>query len=89
MTQVKDTIRNGVDTETLFATLAKAFVGEAAARVVERALALSGGADYLNASPLGRAYRDVRAGSFMHPLGANRTYDYLAGVALGERPALH
>ena len=60
------------------AQAAKAFVGEAAARVVERALALSGGAGYVNGSPLARAYRDVKAGSFMHPLGANRAYDYLA-----------
>jgi alkylation response protein AidB-like acyl-CoA dehydrogenase len=71
------------------AQAAKAFVNEAAARVVERALALSGGAGYVNGSPLARAYRDVRAGSFMHPLGANRAYDYLAHVALGEHAELH
>jgi alkylation response protein AidB-like acyl-CoA dehydrogenase len=71
------------------AQTAKAFVNEAAARVVERALALSGGAGYVNGSPLARAYRDVRAGSFMHPLGANRAYDYLAHVALGEPAELH
>jgi alkylation response protein AidB-like acyl-CoA dehydrogenase len=71
------------------AQAAKAFVGEAAARVVDRALALSGGAGYLNGSPLARAYRDVRAASFMHPLGANRAYDYLARVALGEPAPLH
>ena len=71
------------------AQAAKAFVNEAAARVVDRALALSGGAGYLNGSPLARAYRDVKAGSFMHPLGANRAYDYLAHVALGEQPSLH
>jgi alkylation response protein AidB-like acyl-CoA dehydrogenase len=64
-------------------------VGEAAARIVDRALALSGGAGYLNGSPLARAYRDVKAGSFMHPLGANRAYDYLAQVALGEHASLH
>jgi alkylation response protein AidB-like acyl-CoA dehydrogenase len=68
---------------------AKAFVNEAAARIVDRALALSGGAGYLNGSPLARAYRDVKAGSFMHPLGANRAYDYLAHVALGEETSLH
>ena len=68
---------------------AKAFVNEAAARIVDRALALSGGAGYLNGSPLARAYRDVKAGSFMHPLGANRAYDYLAHVALGEQASLH
>ncbi len=70
------------------AQAAKAFVGEAAARIVDRALALSGGAGYRGGSPLARAYRDVKAGSFMHPLGANRAYDYLAHVALGEQPLL-
>jgi len=67
---------------------AKAFVGDAAGRVVDRALALSGGAGYLNGSPLARAYRDVRAGAFMHPLGANRAYGFLARTALGLRPQL-
>jgi L-evernosamine nitrososynthase len=71
------------------AQAAKAFVNEAAARIVDRALALSGGAGYLNGSPLARAYRDVKAGSFMHPLGANRAYDYLALAALGEHTSLH
>jgi L-evernosamine nitrososynthase len=71
------------------AQAAKAFVNEAAARIVDRALALSGGAGYLNGSPLARAYRDVKAGTFMHPLGASRAYDHLAHVALGEQPALH
>ncbi len=71
------------------AQAAKAFVNEAAARVVDRALALSGGAGYVNGSALARAYRDVRAGSFMHPLGANRAYDYLGQVALGEQASLH
>jgi alkylation response protein AidB-like acyl-CoA dehydrogenase len=71
------------------AQAAKAFVNDAAARIVERALALSGGAGYVNGSPLARAYRDVKAGTFMHPLGANRAYDYLAHVALGEQPSLH
>jgi alkylation response protein AidB-like acyl-CoA dehydrogenase len=71
------------------AQAAKAFVNEAAARIVDRALALSGGAGYINGSPLARAYRDVKAGSFMHPLGANRAYDYLANVALGEPAELH
>jgi alkylation response protein AidB-like acyl-CoA dehydrogenase len=71
------------------AQAAKAFVNEAAVRIVDRALALSGGAGYVNGSPLARAYRDVKAGSFMHPLGANRAYDYLGRVALGEEAALH
>jgi alkylation response protein AidB-like acyl-CoA dehydrogenase len=67
----------------------KVFVSEAAARVVDRALALSGGAGYRSGHPLARAYRDVRAGSFMHPLGANRAYELVADVALGREPALH
>ena len=71
------------------AQAAKAFVNAAAARIVDRALALSGGAGYLNGHPLARAYRDVRAGSFMQPLGANRAYDLLGDVALGRVPALH
>ena len=68
---------------------AKAFVSEGAVRIVDRALALSGGAGYLNGSPLARAYRDVRATAFMHPLGANRAYDYLGQVAAGHQPSLH
>ena len=45
--------------------------------------------DTVNGSPLARAYRDVKAGSFMHPLGPNRAYDHLGRVALGEASALH
>jgi hypothetical protein len=60
---------------------AKVFIGEAAVRIVDRALALSGGAGYLNGSPLARAYRDVRAMPFMHPLGANRAYAFLGQLA--------
>lgn len=67
---------------------AKTFVNVAATRVVDRALELSGGAGYLNGSPLARAYRDVRAGAFMHPLGANRAYEFLGDVALGRPHAL-
>ena len=70
------------------AQAAKAFVGQAAERVVTRALELSGGAGYLNGHPLARAYRDVKAGSFMHPLGANRAYDLIADLVLGREPEL-
>ena len=56
---------------------------------MDRALALSGGAGYVSGSPLARAYRDVRASAFMHPLGANRAYDYLARIVLGGAPSLH
>jgi alkylation response protein AidB-like acyl-CoA dehydrogenase len=68
---------------------AKAFIGETAVRIVDRALALSGGAGYLNGSPLARAYRDVRATAFMHPLGANRAFTFLAELAVGREPSLH
>ena len=79
------------ETAALFAETqaAKTFVNEASARIVERALALSGGAGYLNGHPLARAYRDVRAGGFMHPLGANRAYELLGDVALGRDLVLH
>jgi alkylation response protein AidB-like acyl-CoA dehydrogenase len=66
----------------------KAFLNEVATRIVDRALALSGGAGYLSGSILARAYRDVRAGAFMHPLGANRAYELIGQVALGLEPAL-
>jgi L-evernosamine nitrososynthase len=52
-------------------------------------MAASGGAGYLNGHPLARAYRDVRAGSFMHPLASNRAYEFLVDVALGREVALH
>jgi alkylation response protein AidB-like acyl-CoA dehydrogenase len=71
------------------AQAAKTYVCDAGVRVVDRALALSGGAGYLNGHPLARAYRDVRAGAFMHPLGANRAYELVGEVALGREPALH
>ena len=78
------------DITALFAEgqAAKTFVTDACARVVDRALSLSGGAGYLNGSLLARAYRDVRAGAFMHPLGANRAYSFLADIALGRAASL-
>ena len=68
---------------------AKLFVGGAAIRIVDRALAMSGGAGYLNGSPLARAYRDVRAMPFMHPLGANRGYVFVGQLATRQEPTLH
>jgi alkylation response protein AidB-like acyl-CoA dehydrogenase len=64
----------------------KTHINEAASRVCDRALALSGGAGYMAGHPLAKAWRDARAGAFMHPLGANRAYDLLARTALGVRP---
>jgi alkylation response protein AidB-like acyl-CoA dehydrogenase len=71
------------------AQAAKAVTGDAAVRIVDRSLALSGGAGYMSHHPLSRAYRDVRAAAFMHPLGANRAFDFLARVALGREPSLN
>ena len=65
---------------------AKAHLNDAATRITDRALALSGGAGYMNGHPLSKAWRDVRAGAFMHPLGANRVHDFLARTALGLEP---
>ena len=86
-----DESRGCMDVTELFAEAqaAKAFLNQAAQRVVDRALALSGGAGYLNGHVLGRAYRDVRAGAFMHPLGANLEYALLGDVVHGHEPALH
>jgi alkylation response protein AidB-like acyl-CoA dehydrogenase len=82
------------DDETVIALFtegqaAKTLVNEAAGRIVDRALTLSGGAGYLSSHPIARAYRDVRAGSFMHPLGSSRAYDFVGRVALGLEPSLH
>jgi L-evernosamine nitrososynthase len=70
------------------AQAAKTFVNGISQRIVDRAMTLSGGAGYRNAHPLSRAYRDVRAGAFMHPLGANRAHDLIGRVALGLDLAL-
>ncbi len=78
------------ETATIFAEVqaAKTFVNEVAVRVVDRALTLSGGAGYMTKDPLSRAYRDVRAGAFMQPLGSVRAYDFIGQVALGLPPTL-
>jgi len=65
---------------------AKAFINAAAVRIADRAMAMAGGAGYMNGAPLARAYRDARAGAFMHPLGANVAMDYLGSQALGLQP---
>jgi alkylation response protein AidB-like acyl-CoA dehydrogenase len=65
---------------------AKAFINAAAVRIADRAMAMAGGAGYMNGTPLARAYRDARAGAFMHPLGANVVLEYLGSQALGIQP---
>jgi alkylation response protein AidB-like acyl-CoA dehydrogenase len=66
----------------------KTFVNEASARLVDRALALVGGAAFRSGHPIARAYRDVRAGAFMNPLASGRAYELIGQVALGLRVSL-
>jgi alkylation response protein AidB-like acyl-CoA dehydrogenase len=65
----------------------KTLLNETAVRVVDRALALAGGSGSRAGDPLAKAWRDVRAGSFMHPIGANRVGAFLARHELGLEPA--
>ena len=63
--------------------LAKRQVVVAAIEVVNLAMDLLGGRSYFRSSPLERAYRDVRAGTF-HPLPPEATLTYAGKVALGD-----
>jgi L-evernosamine nitrososynthase len=67
--------------------LAKTFINEAALRVVDRALALSGGAGYLNGSPLARVPRRPR-GRVHAPARREPAYELAGRMALGLDPGL-
>jgi acyl-CoA dehydrogenase len=54
-----------------------------AIEVVDLAMDVLGGRSYFRRSPLERAYRDVRAGTF-HPFTPENTLTYAGRLALGD-----
>jgi acyl-CoA dehydrogenase len=71
------------DQATSAAMLAKRCVTTQAVEVVDLAMEAVGGSAYFKRSPLERAYRDVRAGTF-HPLPPEKTLQFAGRLALGQ-----
>jgi acyl-CoA dehydrogenase len=63
--------------------VAKRQVVTEAIEVVDLAMDVLGGRSYFRRSPLERAYRDVRAGTF-HPFTPEMTLAYAGKLALGD-----
>ena len=65
---------------------AKWTVNQGDMQVVSRAMDVVGGGAYASASPLGRLYRDVRAGPFMQPFSPTETHEYIGQIGFGLYP---
>ncbi|HET6707254.1 acyl-CoA dehydrogenase family protein [Amycolatopsis sp.] len=62
---------------------AKLTVNELGLKIVNDCLTVVGGSSYVNAHPLSRLYRDIRAGWFMQPYTYPDGVDFLSAQALG------
>ncbi len=61
----------------------KLVVLRAAREIVDRAMSIAGGGSYMNAHPLARLWRDVRAGSFHQPFSPVEAHEVIARTTLG------
>jgi len=64
----------------------KLIVNRAALDIVDRAMTVVGGSSYMTGHPLGRLYRDVRAGGFMQPYAPPEGLEFIGKVAVSQDP---